>query len=119
MKTTLSIIGHTLRTLRHQRGWSQNFVAEGLNISIAKVSKIESGNYDISMSELEEIGVLFEISMSELLAQYNTNSRAGTLPVVRALEENIKSKEEEIIKLQKILIRLLEQVMDRRRTYSE
>jgi transcriptional regulator with XRE-family HTH domain len=42
-KKTNKSVGMNIRTLRHQRGWSQEDVADRLGISIPAFSKIETG----------------------------------------------------------------------------
>jgi transcriptional regulator with XRE-family HTH domain len=54
-KKTNKSVGKNIRTLRHQRGWSQEDVANRLGISIPAFSKIETGVTDINLSRLEQI----------------------------------------------------------------
>ena len=61
-------VGQNIRTLRHQRGWSQEDVADRLGISIPAFSKIETGVTDINLSRLEQIANIYEVNVINLLS---------------------------------------------------
>ena len=63
----MKTLGKKIRLLRHQKGWSQEDVAKRLDISIPAFSKIETGITDINLSRLEQISILFEMSVVQLL----------------------------------------------------
>jgi transcriptional regulator with XRE-family HTH domain len=44
-------VGNNIRTLRHQRGWSQEDIATRLGISIPAFSKIETGVTDVNLRD--------------------------------------------------------------------
>ena len=70
------------RTLRHQRGWSQEDIANRLGISIPAFSKIETGVTDINLSRLEQIANIYDVNVVNLLALDavpNLNLRYHTL----------------------------------------
>ena len=62
-KKTNKSVGKNIRTLRHQRGWSQEDVAHRLGISIPAFSKIETGVTDINLSRLEQIANIYEVNV--------------------------------------------------------
>src|SRR5450755_4324356 len=67
-KKTNKSVGKNIRTLRHQRGWSQEDVANRLGISIPAFSKIETGVTDINLSRLEQIADVYEIDVVQILS---------------------------------------------------
>src|ERR1700693_3570963 len=67
-KKTNKSVGKNIRTLRHQRGWSQEDVANRLGISIPAFSKIETGVTDINLSRLEQIANIYEVNVVNLLS---------------------------------------------------
>jgi len=67
-KKTNKSVGKNIRTIRHQRGWSQEDVANRLGISIPAFSKIETGVTDINLSRLEQIANIYEVNVVNLLA---------------------------------------------------
>jgi transcriptional regulator with XRE-family HTH domain len=61
-----------MRMLRLQRGWSQENVAEMLNMSLTGYANIERGLTDLSLSKVEEIAKVFDMTPQEFLNVGNT-----------------------------------------------
>ncbi|MFM5914335.1 MAG: helix-turn-helix transcriptional regulator [Chakrabartia godavariana] len=55
-----------LKPLRAARGWSQQDLAERLNISRQSVNAIETGKYDPSLPLAFRIAALFEAKIEEI-----------------------------------------------------
>ena len=55
-----------LRTLRAERGWSQQDLAERLEVSRQSVNAIETGRYDPSLPLAFKIAELFERPIGEI-----------------------------------------------------
>ncbi|RJT24906.1 transcriptional regulator [Chakrabartia godavariana] len=55
-----------LKPLRAARGWSQQDLAERLNISRQSVNAIETGKYDPSLPLAFRIAALFEARIEEI-----------------------------------------------------
>ena len=55
-----------LRTLRAERGWSQQDLAERLDVSRQSVNAIETGRYDPSLPLAFRIAELFERPIEEI-----------------------------------------------------
>jgi transcriptional regulator with XRE-family HTH domain len=94
-------INERIRTLRKEKGLSQNELAKEINCSLRSVSGIEKGEYKPTYIQLKEISDYFGVSIDWL---------------VKGVEaENISSTEQEIIELvrndndiKKTLLNLLE-----------
>lgn len=56
-----------IRAMREQRAWTQENVAEKLNISINGYSKIERGETRLNLPRLEQLAEVFEVDIVELL----------------------------------------------------
>lgn len=56
-----------IRTLRTNKGWTQENMAEMLGLSINGYSNIERGETDLTLQRLEQIAKLFEMSYLDLL----------------------------------------------------
>jgi transcriptional regulator with XRE-family HTH domain len=56
-----------LKELRERKGYSQIELARRLQLSQAAYSRLESGLIDISFSRLFKLGLIYEMSVSELL----------------------------------------------------
>ena len=55
-----------LRVLRAERGWSQQDLAERLEVSRQSVNAIETGRYDPSLPLAFRIADLFELAIEDI-----------------------------------------------------
>ncbi|RZJ88403.1 MAG: XRE family transcriptional regulator [Chryseobacterium sp.] len=106
----MNIIGKNIRQLRQKNGWSQGEVAKRLQISIPAFSKIETGITDINISRLEQIASLFEVSTMDIISREGENPNTINTDEVNTLKDRLAAREEEIIKLQKKVIELYEEI---------
>lgn len=105
----MNTIGQNIRTLRRQKGWSQEDIAMRLDISIAAFSKIETGVTDVNLSRIEQIAAAFEVSIIELLTLDEPNQHQAKLDL-EVINKKLLSRETEVIDLQKKVIELFEQL---------
>lgn len=56
-----------IRIIRIQKGFSQEYIAEKLDISQPKYSRVESGNADITISVFGKLIELLEINPTDIL----------------------------------------------------
>jgi putative transcriptional regulator len=63
-----------LRPLRRQRGWSQQDLAERLEVSRQSVNAIETGKYDPSLPLAFRIAELFELPIEEIFVSPSRRS---------------------------------------------
>jgi len=111
-KKTNKFVGKNIRTIRHQRGWSQEDVANRLGISIPAFSKIETGVTDINLSRLEQIANIYEVNVVNLLALdiEETEPQVSNLSIA---QKKITDRETEIANLQRKVILLYEELRNR------
>ena len=114
-KKTNKFVGRNIRTIRHQRGWSQEDVANRLGISIPALSKIETGVTDINLSRLEQIANIYDLNVVNLLALDAEDAEPQTSSLTVA-QKKIVDRESEIAHLQRKVILLYEEL--RNRTHS-
>lgn len=103
-------VGKKIRLLRHQKGWSQQDVANKLGISIPAFSKMETGITDINLSRLIQIGKLFNLTAVQLLSFSETDQLNDYVDGITSIQQKLKEREEEIIQLQKKVIDLYGQL---------
>lgn len=60
-----------IKLVRQAKGWSQDEVAEKLDISLNAYGNIERGDCDIKLSRLEQIAQLFGVDLAELIGQHD------------------------------------------------
>jgi len=111
-KKTNKSVGKNIRTIRHQRGWSQEDVANRLGISIPAFSKIETGVTDINLSRLEQIANIYEVNVVNLIAldAETTEPQGSNLSIA---QKKIFDREAEIANLQRKVILLYEELRNR------
>ena len=115
-KTANKNVGKNIRTLRHQRGWSQEDVAKRLDISIPAFSKIETGITDINLSRLEQIATLFDLTVVQLLTFTDGDGDQKTVNELEVINKKLMDRETEVIDLQKKVIELFEELRHSRVT---
>lgn len=106
----MNIIGKNIRKLRQKNGWSQGEVAKRLKISIPAFSKIETGITDINISRLDQIAKLFGVPTLEIISKEGEVQQFANYSELKTLRERITFQEDEIIKLQKKVIDLYEEI---------
>lgn len=67
-------LSEKIKELRRNRNWSQEVVANKLNISLNSYGAIERGETNIKLSRIEEIAHIFEVDVGVL---FNTTSENG------------------------------------------
>lgn len=68
-KTTHRSPGERIRLLRLQRGYSQENMADLLNLSTTAYGDIERGKTELTLSRLEQIAEVLNLSVTELLTE--------------------------------------------------
>ena len=106
----MKTLGKKIRLLRHQKGWSQEDVAKRLDISIPAFSKIETGITDINLSRLEQISILFEMTVVQLLTLNDSDQEKKYNNELDSIVKKLTDREAEVIDLQKKVIELYEEL---------
>lgn len=93
-----------IKELRHERNWNQKYLAYRMGVSTPSVSKIESGVTDITISTMEQLAKIYEISIVELFT--------GTtdLSHLNALNKKLANHDAQISALQRKIIELYEEL---------
>lgn len=60
-------VGKNIKQLRELRNFTQQYMAEHLNMSVGGYSKIESDQTDITLSRIEQIAEVLETELSTIL----------------------------------------------------
>jgi len=59
-------MNNRLKELRGERGWSQQALAEKLDVSRQTINALEKGRYDPSLPLAFKIGRLFELKIEDI-----------------------------------------------------
>jgi len=100
----MKFIGQTIRSLRREKGWSQEDVAGRLSISVPAYSKIENDLTDINLSRLEQVAEVFGMQVTELLLLEE--------PVHEQTKAYLAALDAELIHLQQSVIDLHERLRE-------
>ena len=92
-----TILGDNIRTLRIEKGWTQVYLADRLQITAPFLAQIESGKRGTSLELVESVADLFGIPIASLFLEQITNY-AESKSYVRDVELKIAEKQlQEII----------------------
>ena len=92
-----TILGDNIRTLRIEKGWTQVYLADRLQITAPFLAQIESGKRGTSLELVESVAELFEIPIASLFLEQITNY-AESKSYVRDVELKVAEKQlQEII----------------------
>jgi transcriptional regulator with XRE-family HTH domain len=125
-----NLTGNKLRTLRVSRGWSQDLVADKINITQAAYSKLELGQVRLTIDRARELAKLYNVNPEYFFIENQTehynigkyNIGIGTIhtekyyesselqPVIQHYEEMITDKNKQI----KLLISEIENLQKER-----
>ena len=73
MELDYAVIGQRLKKARIEKGYTQEYLAERMNVSVAFLSRIERGSSHINLKRLTEICRLLDLSEGEILSGSVTN----------------------------------------------
>lgn len=110
-KKLLEEIGTNIRQLRVGQSKGQTEVANALAISVAALSKIESGQTDINLSRLAQIAKYFGVAVVTIIAKDITSVPSQNVTEeIEALQKLLADKDAEVMKLQKKVIDLYDKL---------
>lgn len=95
--------GEKIKKLRNEKGWTQEYVADQLKISVPALSRYESGTYEPkSMSIISDFARLYEVTTDYLLGldlDYNESLKDVRMASYNSVDvEGLSEKEIEEIK---------------------
>lgn len=74
MSLDYSIIGERLKKARIAKGYTQEQLAEKIDVSVAFLSRVERGKSKINLNRLNQLCDLLEISEGDILTGVGSNS---------------------------------------------
>lgn len=110
-KNGMEHFGRNIRKMRQKRGWSLKETAGRIGISIAAVSKIETGVTDINLSRLEQVADVFGVDVVELLVK-NGKGEGVSSSFYSTLQKKLLEREAEVLSLQRKIIDLYEEIQN-------
>lgn len=105
----MNIIGKKIRLLRHQNGWTQEDAAERLGLSVPAFSKMETGKSEITLSRLEQLARLFNLSVVQMM-MVDEDAPPKLICEIATVNRRLNERGAELIDLQKKVIELYEEL---------
>lgn len=103
-------IGKKIKSLRQERGWTQGDVANRLGITVAAFSKIETDVTDVSLSRIETLSNIFEVSVIELLSLNDAEADRSNDAELSHAKESVERLSAKVSHLQEYIITLYEEL---------
>jgi transcriptional regulator with XRE-family HTH domain len=103
-------LGKMIKLLRLQNQWTQDKVADLLHISVPAFSKIETGLTTINMTRLKQIAKIFNTSAYHLLHSTKDMQSQEQQEELKKLEKQYIKKTLELVELQRLAIKLYEEL---------
>lgn len=97
-------INETLKKLRKKNGLTQRELAKLLNLDVSSISKIESGEVDITLKRLEQFARCFKMTAAEVLTYGTTEAvtdRAKAASRLSALQKQITELQQAVTEIGK------------------
>lgn len=107
----MNLVGQSIRKIRVQKGYSQEYMAESLGITQPSYARLEKDDNRINVVRLSQIAQYLEVNVGELLGQKaqniihsnNGHNAQAKIETYIANKEYIESLKEEIAFLRDLL----------------
>jgi len=97
MALDYKLIGERLKKARVEKGYTQEKLAEMMELSIAYVSRIENGKTHINLKRLNELCSILDTSESYILNGVSDNSTSYLNNELNSILKDCSSKDKELI----------------------
>jgi len=97
MAVDFSIIGKRIKNARKKKGFTQEKLVEKMGVSIAYLSKVETGRIHINLERLSQICNILDITEGEILNGVSNNSSKYLNYEFNELLQNCSSKKQKLI----------------------
>lgn len=121
----MNIVGEKIKKIRELRNFTQDYMANRLEMTQAGYSKIERGQTDLSMSKLDEIAKVLEVPVEDIITfdqqkffnSFNNSniegSNNGSVVNINGMTQDIKKLYEDKILLLEKLVQKQEQELNK------
>lgn len=110
----MNIVGEKIKKIRELRNFTQDYMANRLEMTQAGYSKIERGQTDLSMSKLDEIAKVLEVPVEDIITfdqqkffnSFNNveGNNNGSVVIINSMTQDLKKLyEDKILLLEKLV----------------
>jgi len=97
MAVDFSIIGKRIKTARRKKGLTQENLVEQMGVSIAYLSKVETGRIHINLERLSQICNILDVTEGEILNGVSNSSSKYLNNEFNELLQTCSSKKQKLI----------------------
>lgn len=97
MAPDYSVIGRRIKEARNEQNMTQENLADILNISVAFLSRVETGKAQINLKRLTQIAEILKVSPGYLLTGSNTTSKEYLKEDFRLILEKCTPEQRQLI----------------------
>jgi len=97
MAVDFSIVGKRIKDARKEKKMTQEMLAEKMSVSIAYLSKIETGKLHINLERLSEVCGLLDVTEGQILNGVSNNSGKYLINEFSELLEKCSPEEQKLI----------------------
>ncbi len=102
----LEKIGHFIRTMRKEKNWSQEALADKLYCDRTKINRIENGRRNVKLDDLILLSEIFDLSLDEIIAG-ERKDKNNKKRVEITFKEYLKTQNTKIKRLRSVIIILV------------
>lgn len=97
-------IGEKLRDIRKSKGFTQEYVADSVDVNVSHISNIERGIAKVSLTLLVQLCDLLDTSVDYILqSEYSHPTNAVISEIVKVSSIMPKEKQETLLRISKVL----------------
>ena len=97
MAIDYSIIGRRLKSARNNKGFTQQDIAEKIDVSVAFLSRVERGSSHINLTRLSQLCDILEVSEGEVLNGTASQSKGYLTSEFNSLLKNCPPEKMKLI----------------------
>lgn len=97
MAPDYSVIGKRIKEARNDKNLTQEELADMLNISVAFLSRVETGKAQVNLKRLTQIAEILKVSPGHLLTGSNTESKEYLKEDFRSVLERCTPQQQKLI----------------------
>ncbi len=110
------MLGEKIRVLREIKGFSQEYMAETLGVSISAYGKLERNQTELNLTKLQNIAKILGISTVHLLSfdENDIFNEYDPKPYKSVLDDNERALYERMLKEKDEIIEFLKKIIDKK-----
>ncbi|MEI6310919.1 MAG: helix-turn-helix transcriptional regulator [Bacteroidota bacterium] len=101
-------IGQKVRRIREEKQWTQEFIANKLEISQNTYSKIESGSIKLTIDRISELSKILEVPIEDMLSDDTKTFHLNNNHIEKFYIENLQEENKGLVQSLKDQVKYLQ-----------